>query len=114
MTTVYVAGPMRGYPLYNFPAFLAAAAWLTECGYHVLSPAQHDLDEGFDPAVPVERQGFDLRAAMLWDMQAVLRSEMVVTLDGWEASLGASAEVAVARAVGLRVVPLVNLMAVRA
>ena len=32
---LYLAGPMRGLPLCNFPAFDAAAAWLTSKGHIV-------------------------------------------------------------------------------
>jgi hypothetical protein len=107
---VYLAGPMRGYPKFNFLAFLDAEARLSALGYEVLSPARHDLDLGFDPGVSLDRQPFDLREAMRWDISALLDSQAVVTLDGWQDSLGASAEVAVARAVGMEVVPLSTLL----
>lgn len=100
---VYVSGPMRGYAEYNFPAFHAAAADLRAAGYEVLSPAEKDLQAGFDASRTMEEQGFDLRAALRWDCDAVLRSDAVFVLDGWEESHGAQAEVWLARAVGIPV-----------
>jgi hypothetical protein len=43
--TLYVAGPMTGYPQFNFPAFDAAALDLRERGFTIISPAELD-----DPA----------------------------------------------------------------
>ncbi len=42
MKKVYLAGPMRGLPLFNFPAFADAAAKLRAQGYDVFSPAERD------------------------------------------------------------------------
>ena len=38
VTKVYLAGPMRGLPRYNFDAFDRAAKYLREDGYAVFSP----------------------------------------------------------------------------
>jgi hypothetical protein len=94
----YIAGPMRGYEDYNFPAFLDAAEKLRAKDYIVLSPAEHDLSNGFDPSKPIEGQGFDLKDALRWDLDAVLNSDVVVLLPGWAESKGANAEAAVALA----------------
>ena len=40
LPTLYIAGPMRGYPDHNFPAFRAAAAALRRAGYGVVNPAE--------------------------------------------------------------------------
>jgi hypothetical protein len=100
----YLAGPMRGYPRYNFDAFLSAAEQLFEHGYEVLSPAQHDLDVGFDPDGPLDR--FDLEAAMRWDIGAVLAAQVVVLLPGWRESEGVAVELTVARAIGTPAIEL--------
>jgi hypothetical protein len=92
---------MRGYDLYNFPAFEDATLALQARGYEVLSPAEHDISNGFDPRRPMEEQGFDLREALKWDLNAVLSSDMIVVLPGWENSKGARAEAAVAMAAGI-------------
>lgn len=89
-----MAGPMRGYKDYNFPAFDDAAARLRSLGHTVVSPAEIDRTLGFDG---------DMRVTLSRDIQEVLRCDMVAVLTGWEDSRGASAEVAVARAVGIPV-----------
>lgn len=109
--TAYLAGPMRHYPQFNFPAFLSAAADLDARGLRVVSPAQHDLDGGFDPSTMTGQEdlaasGFDLKAALAWDLQQVLSADLVVLLDGWEQSAGAQAEVRTAQAAGIPVYPL--------
>lgn len=110
-TTVYLAGPMRGYKDFNFPAFLEAAAVLRELGMKVLSPAEHDLEIGLDPTNPdLDAQGFDLEASMAWDLGAVLKSDAVVVLPGWHPSTGVGHEVAVARCTGKPVLDFDTLM----
>ena len=64
---IYVAGPMRGFPLYNFPAFDAAAAELRRHGHTVISPADHDREMGFNEHTDTETPEF-LREAITWDL----------------------------------------------
>jgi hypothetical protein len=108
--TVYIAGPMRGYDHYNFPAFYEAAETLRELGYKVLSPAEHDIDEGFDTEASLEDNGFDLQAALRWDLAAVCASDAVVVLPGWRESSGVAHEVAVAEATGRPVLEYPSLL----
>lgn len=100
-TTVYLAGPMRGIEEFNFPAFEAAALHLRRQGYQVFSPAEHDLESGFDPKGTLD--GFNLRAALKWDLETITSCNCVVVLPGWEHSKGCAAEVATARALGIKV-----------
>lgn len=96
---VYLAGPMRGYPEYNFPAFHAAAAKLRERGLEVWSPAENDVNQdGFDPATDTAQP---MRHYMKRDLPAVLDADMVCVLPGWEKSQGACLEVHVARTCGI-------------
>lgn len=97
---VYLAGPMRGYERYNFPAFEEAAKELRDVPIEVLSPAEHDLERGFDPDLSLEENNFSMEASMEWDLAAVLESDAVVVLPGWQKSTGVGHEVAVARATG--------------
>lgn len=101
---VYLAGPMTGYPEWNFPAFHDAARRLRAAGYQVTSPAEKDEADGFDPKTPMD--GFDLRAALEWDVNAVLDSDGVVLLPGWQDSPGAVIEVLAAESVVGAVVTL--------
>lgn len=99
---VYLAGPMRGYPLYNFPAFERGARALRDMGYGVFSPHEHDLTSGFDPTKTMEEQGFSVQEAMRADLLFILnRAEAIVLLPDWRASTGACCEVHVARTIGL-------------
>ena len=101
---VYLAGPMRGYASFNFPAFHEASARLRAAGHEVASPAEHDESGGFDPTGSDE--DFDLRAAFRWDLEQVQTVDAVVVLPGWSGSKGASAEVAVAEVIGTPVYEL--------
>ena len=101
-TTAYIAGPMRGYPRYNFDAFDAAQADLESCGFKVLSPAAMDREIGFDP----DRDSladFDMEAAFDRDTAAIKQCDMLVLLPGHEQSTGATAEKHVALWLGKRV-----------
>lgn len=98
---LYLAGPMRGIPDYNFPAFHAAAARLRAKGHEVWSPAERDeQDDGFNPSTDEAKP---LRYYMLYDLPAVLRSDAVAVLPGWERSTGAQLEIHVARVCGIPV-----------
>jgi len=102
---VYLAGPMRGYPDFNFPAFDAGAAALRALGHEVFSPAERDR-EVHGENVNDSKTGdltdvpqFDLRGALAADLEWVCKyADAVVLLDGWEQSKGALAERAAAEA----------------
>lgn len=98
---LYVAGPMRGYEQYNFPAFHEAARQLREAGYEVVSPAEMDLALGFDPNSTAEFTDADYAAAMRRDIETLLTVDGVALLHGWRKSKGANVEHDVARALGL-------------
>lgn len=107
---VYLAGPMRGYVEYNFPAFHAAAAKLRAHGLEVWSPAENDVNQdGFDPAKDTAQPMIHY---MRRDLPAVLASDFVAVLPGWEKSQGACLEVHVARTCGLPVYHADTLQAV--
>ena len=97
---IYLAGPMRGIEQFNFPAFQEAAAELRGLGHEVISPAEHDLELGFDPTLN-SLDGFDLQAAMRWGVAQVLMADLVYLLEGWEGSEGVAVELAVAKAIGV-------------
>lgn len=96
---VYLAGPMTGYPEWNFPAFREAAYELRLRGVQVWSPAERDLEKGFDPSS--RNEDFDLEEALREDLQAVLASDAVVVLPGFERSAGTLLEVITAEAAGI-------------
>ena len=111
---LYIAGPMRGYPSYNFPAFDKAAISARSLGHEVFSPADRDRDEaGFDGEGYLGTEnladlGFDLGSALADDLTFIcLEAEGVLVLPAWYNSKGASAEVATAKALGLPVYMIV-------
>jgi len=99
MKTAYIAGPMRGYPRHNWPAFFEAEATLREMGFTPINPARIDQNFGFNPDEDV-LDGDTLTAVIRRDIAGVLTAHCVVVLSGWENSDGAAAEVAVARWMG--------------
>lgn len=88
----YIAGPMRGLPYLNTPAFNKAAVDLRNAGYEVFNPAFTD-DDGKLP----------LKDYMAVDLPEVCKADVVYVLDGWEDSEGARLEVTVALQCGIRV-----------
>lgn len=113
---IYVAGPMRGIPEFNHPAFDRAARDLRALGHEVFSPAEADRDKGHDFAghdgTLTQADGFDLRAALSADLAWITaHADAVVVLPGWQRSLGAQAEVATARALDIGVHELADFLA---
>lgn len=119
MKKVYIAGPMRGIPEFNFPAFFAAEEKLRELGYAVFNPAardnaRHGTDISNGNATGCEAQaaaqhGFSLREALSADLRYICEeADMIVLLPGWQGSKGAMAEAAAAEALGLEIVELTN------
>src|ERR1035441_251338 len=87
--SIYVAGKMRGLPLYGFPAFDEAEARLISEGWIVHSPAAHDRFLGFDPEGPPPDPE-TLSEMHRWDMQTITESDAIYMLPGWEDSDGAT------------------------
>lgn len=98
---VYIAGPMRGIPLGNFPAFDAAAAYLRARGYTVFNPADNDRALGFDGNNGEDVAPEAFQQMMRWDLARVMESDAVVFLPGWQNSRGAKAERVVAHYCGV-------------
>jgi hypothetical protein len=96
---------MRGYPSFNFPAFVEATWKLRDKGHEVISPAEHDLDMGFDPTLSIEENNFDVKRALAWDISQIIDpdTEALYMMKDWEASTGASIEHSVAYGIGLQI-----------
>ena len=99
----YLASPMRGQLLYNGAMFLKVARVLREQGYLVVSPWEHDIENGMDPGKSLGEQRFDMYAAFKWDFTKILGSKGVVLLPGWRQSKGVNAELVVATHAGIPV-----------
>jgi len=110
---IYLAGPMRNIPEFNFPAFYDAALDLRRQGHTVFSPAERDekrYGRGFTHGTQgdlAEIPQFDLRAALKMDVMWICEhAEAIYLLPGWERSKGATAERALGLALGLEIVEL--------
>lgn len=110
---IYLAGPMRSIPEFNFPAFHAVAAKLRADGHHVFNPAERDGDiiaKGNmtgDNERAEREHGFNLREALADDLNWIcLHADAVALMPGWGTSKGANAERATAIALGLEIIIL--------
>lgn len=115
---IYLAGPMRGIPEFNFPAFNAAAAKLRSEGHTVFSPAEKDIERHGGVAIhagnatgdeekAAKDHGFNLRDALADDAEYICRhADAIALLPGFQNSKGAQAELALAIALGLRIIHL--------
>ena len=104
---IYLAGPMRGRPLFNFAEFFRVAMRLRAMGHDVLNPAERDMAAGFNPALLIEHPEnaavFSLGDAFLWDFDAIVSADAIVLLEGWRESKGAQAELVLAMSLGRKV-----------
>ena len=110
--TYYISGPMRGYPRFNFDAFLECEQYMQgihdddgianeAVAFH--NPAQKDLDAGFDPDSDDKPSQSVMAQWMRRDLTDVAASDFILLLPGWEKSEGARRELSVAKWCGLRV-----------
>lgn len=104
---LFISGPMRGIPRYNFPAFDAARTAFEAVGFTVVTPADLDRAVGFDAmTLPADTDwhaeaGFDVKAAMLRNIDALLDCDGVVFLDLWNGSHGCLIERLIAERCGI-------------
>jgi len=108
MMRVYISGPMRGFPQFNFPRFDAVAQLLRNSGVVVFNPSENDQCEypdidkwpGFAQGDTNTCPKFDLQKSLRWDFARILESNGIVMLPGWQHSVGAQAERYVAEVTG--------------
>lgn len=92
---VYIAGPMTGYPDYNYPAFDAKAREIEEWGHTPVNPTQIGQNEGWS------HEDY-MRAALT----LLLTADGVVFLPGFERSKGAMLELTVSTALNMPIVEM--------
>ena len=109
---IYVAGPMRNYPHFNYEQFNQVTMFLRNLGYIVFSPAEYDVNyRGLDLMTMNDQSPVPtLASCMVVDLAEVCSSDIVATLDGWERSQGAKLEVLVAQYLKIPVVPAAELI----
>ena len=111
---IYLAGPMRNIPFFNFSNFDAVAYMLRGAGHTVLNPADKDREvygKDFELKFPTGQFSdcpeakFSLREALEYDLSWICRkADTLYMLTGWEHSGGARAEHAVAAALNLKII----------
>lgn len=104
---VYIAGPMRGYDQFNFPAFDRARDLFVygRPGFNVISPA--DIDRADNPDAANQPAGdqkvYAYRDFATLLMLAYTGEGHIAMLPGWEKSTGAVAEFFLSRWLGLKI-----------
>lgn len=104
--SIYLAGPMRGIPYFNFPAFHAAREMLRAQGHIVFCPAENDIRRhGKDISIGNPTGDIDMAAAEhQFDVAQAIHEDLtfiavgdkngpcttIAFLPGWEYSSGAS------------------------
>lgn len=99
---IYLAGPMSGYPQFNFPAFYAAAKELRNQGWEVVSPAELDDQEDKGAALLSTDGNVNDRTIVKKTWGDFLARDVklladegikgIIFLPGWEKSKGARLE----------------------
>lgn len=92
----YLAGPMSGIHLQNYPAFTHACQTLRSQGLKIISP--HETV--FHPTQPDQRRWQDL---LKQDARSLLECEGIILLPGWAQSQGARFELHIALMLGMEV-----------
>ena len=111
---IYIAGPMRGKPNWNYDAFNGAEKCLRDNGWDVINPATLDTNyqetenldatpESFDPYSNEDHKDAN-RKIMKRDVVAICdECSAIYMLKGWQGSQGACAEFYLACSIGLDV-----------
>ena len=96
---IYIAGPMSGVELYNFPAFFDAALRLLEEGFDPINPAEKEsFNNGFPnlEAIPEDWGGLSETVSpgdiIKRDFHEVLEVDCLALLPDWQHSTGAMVE----------------------
>lgn len=104
--TLYLAGPMAGFPEHNYPLFTQVAGRLRKLGYTVLSP--HEVPDN----IAIQQNCTDEEAVKSWarcivrDLHVMFSCNAIALLPGWERSRGATLEVLLAKTLGFTIFTL--------
>lgn len=94
MKKIYLSGPMKGIPEWNYPQFHEAADKLRAEGYIVYNPAEYPYDGPMDD-FPL-RKAFSAHCKFLCE-----EADAIALLPGWVDSYGCNAELGLAVYLGL-------------
>jgi hypothetical protein len=91
---IYLSGPMTGLPDYNRPAFDEMATTLRSQGKTVFNPAEVGPREIIQPRAWYMKK----------DIEALLKSDSIYMMFGWESSEGARLEFEIAKQLELPII----------
>lgn len=102
---IYIAGPMRGYEHYNFPAFDEAEGALKAGGWVPINPAALDrLNEGWGLYPPLIDVDYNFKKRVMQrDLACIFECDAIYMLKGWADSTGALVELALAEFLDLEI-----------
>ena len=98
---IYIAGPMRGLPDFNYPTFNHYAQAHRNVGWDVENPAE--IGERYGTPEQINADPAMLAAVMAADLHALETCDVIVLLKGWQKSVGAKKELHAALSAGLEV-----------
>lgn len=101
MKKIYVAGPMRGHPGWNRTAFDLAKEHWTAAGWLVFSPACLVRALGYPDDEFHNADRAHLNHVFQIDFACLFACDAIGLLPGWQRSVGATAELALAQVLGL-------------
>ena len=112
--TIYIAGPMRGKPNWNYEAFDRAEKLMSKMGWNVINPATLDENSRETQDLECKPKDFDPdtnsvhrdanRKIMKRDLDAICDScDAIYMLEGWQMSQGACAEFYLSCSLGITI-----------
>lgn len=106
---IYIAGPMRGLPQCNLPAFYMAQKRWESGGWLVFSPGAIVKALGYPENEVQVADREHLNHVFQIDFACLFAADAIGLLPGWENSMGATAELALAQVLSLQVFDAVTM-----
>ena len=100
---IYIAGPMRGYPLLNCYEFSKAFQGLTAKSWDAINPItlHEEITKRYNDTGTISHK--DHLKIARENMETITHCNAIYMLTGWETSIGARAEHALAVWIGLNI-----------
>ena len=98
---IYIAGPMRGLPDFNYSTFNDWAHILRDFDWDVVNPVE--IGAAYGTPEQINADTALLAAVMAAELHALETCDAIYLLDGWHKSEGARKELATAIAYGLKI-----------
>lgn len=98
---IFISGPMRGVPNFNYPRFNAVAQILRDQGHEVVNPVE--VGKAFGKPERINADEGILREVVKAEAALVPTCDAICLLKGWQRSVGAKRELQIALAMGMEV-----------